>query len=99
MFSRTAPIARGFFFLLAALLICSVQCSAAPSWSGVLRGVAGNPIKKAEIHLHAADGSHEYSAITTATGQFTFAALFTGSYRLTATVGGKTWTATETLQV
>jgi hypothetical protein len=99
MFSRTAPIARGFFFLLAALLLCSVQCSAAPSWSGVLRGVAGNPIKKAEIHLHAADSSHEYSAITTATGQFTFAALSTGSYRLAATVAGKTWTATETLQV
>src|SRR5213082_1683450 len=99
MFSRTAPIARGFFSLLAALLISSFQCSAAPSWTGVLRDAAGNPIKKAEIHLQATDGNHEYSAATTATGQFTFTALSAGRYRLTATVGGKTWRASEAVQI
>jgi len=99
MFSRTAPIARGFFSLLAALLISSFQCSAAPSWTGVLRDAAGNPIEKAEIHLQATDGNHEYSAATTATGQFTFTALSAGRYRLTATVGGKTWRASEAVQI
>jgi len=99
MFSRTAPIARGFFFLLATLLISSVKCPAAPSWSGVLSDAAANPIEKAEIHLQATNSNHEYSATSTATGQFTFAALSAGSYKVTATVGGKTWTATETLQV
>jgi hypothetical protein len=98
MFSRPAPIARGFL-LLAALLISLVNCSAAPSWTGILRDAAGNPVDKAEIHLQATDNSHEYSATTTATGQFTFAALSAGSYKLTATVLGKTWTATETMQI
>src|SRR5579864_1307899 len=99
MFSRPAPLARGFLLLLAALLISSVQCSAASSWSGILRDAAGNPIDKAEIHLQATDSSNEYSATTTAKGQFTFAALSPGSYKLTATVLGKTWTATEAVQI
>ena len=99
MFSRLAPIARGFLLLLAGLLISSVNCPAAPSWSGVLRDAAANPIEKAEIHLQATNSNYEYSATSTATGQFTFAALSAGSYKVTATAGGKTWTATETLQV
>src|SRR5690349_1642178 len=98
MFSKPAPIAHGLF-LPFALLISSVHCSAASSWSGVLRDAAGNPIEKAEIHLQAADGSHEYSTTTTVTGQFTFAIISAGGYRLVATVQGKTWTATEAVQI
>src|SRR5689334_21793810 len=99
MLSKLAPIARGFVLLLGALLISSAKCSAAPSWTGVLQDAAGNPIGKAEIHLKATNGSHEYSATTMATGQFTFAALSAGSYKVTATVLGKTWTATEAVQI
>ena len=99
MFSRPAPIARGFLLLLAAFLIFSINCSAASSWSGVLRGAAGNPIAKAEIHLRATDSRHEYSATTSAAGQFTFTAISGGSYTLTATALGKTWTATEAVEI
>lgn len=99
MFSRPALIAPRFFPLFAAFLIYSLNCSAASSWSGVLRDAAGNPIDKAEIQLRATDGSHEYSAATTATGQFTFAALSAGSYRLTATALGKTWMAAEAVEI
>ena len=65
----------------------------------MLRDAAGNPLEKGEIHLQAIDGSHEYSAITSATGQFTFAAVSAENYRLTATVQDKTWTATEVLEI
>src|SRR5215467_1718989 len=99
MFSRPAPIARGFLLLLAAFLIFSINCSAASSWSGVLRGAAGNPIAKAEIHLRATDSRHEYSATTSAAAQFTFTAISGGSYTLTATALGKTWTATEAVEL
>src|SRR5215467_10604390 len=99
MFLRLALIARGFTLLLAAFLVSPVTCSAASSWTGVLRDAAGNPIDKAEIHLKATDGSHEYSATTTATGQFTLIGISEGSYKLTATVQGKTWNATEAVQV
>ena len=99
MFSKLAPIARGFFLLLAAFLIFSINCSAASSWSGVLRDAEGNPVDKAEIHLKARDGNHEYSATTAATGQFTFTTLSAGRYSLTATASGKTWTASEAVEV
>ena len=65
----------------------------------MLRDAAGNPIEKAEIHLQATDGRREYSATTMAMGQFTFATISAGSYRLTATALGKTWTAAEAVQI
>ena len=99
MFSRPAPTARGFVLLLSALPIFSVNCAAAPSWSGVLRDAAGNPIDKAEIHLQATDGSHEYSATTTPTGQFTFTGISAGRYTLTATARSTTWTAAEEVDI
>jgi carboxypeptidase family protein len=100
MFPRLAPIARGFLLVHAAFLISSVNgAAAASSWTGVLHDAAGNPIDKAEIQLKATDGSHEYSVTTSATGQFTFTAIPEGSYALTATALGKTWTATEAVQI
>ncbi|HKW34413.1 MAG TPA: TonB-dependent receptor [Candidatus Acidoferrum sp.] len=99
MFSRLALTVRGFMLLLAALLISSINCIAATSWSGVLRDAVGNPVDKAEIRLQATDSSHEYSATTTATGQFTFTTISAGSYRLNATALGKTWTAIEAVQI
>lgn len=99
MLSGIPATVRGFVFLVATLLIFSVRGSAASSWNGVLRDAGGNPVEKAEIDLRATDGSHEYSARTTATGQFAFAAISAGSYRLTATALGKTWTATEALDI
>ena len=53
----------------------------------------------AQIHLKATDSNHEYSATTTAMGQFSFAVIAAGSYTLTATALGKTWTATEAAQI
>lgn len=99
MFSRLAPIGRGFLHVVAALLIFSVNCLAASSWSGILRDAAGHPIEKAEIRLRATNGSHEYSATTMATGKFTFSLISEGSYRLTATAQGKSWTASEAVQI
>lgn len=99
MFLRPAAIARSFVLLLSALPIFLVNCLAAPSWSGVLRGAAGNPVDKAEIRLKATDGSHEYSATTTATGQFTFTAVSPGSYTVTATARSKTWRATAPVEI
>jgi len=53
----------------------------------------------ATVKLAAKDGSHEYSATTSSSGQFAFAAMPAGSYTLTVTVSGKTWTTTEPIVV
>src|SRR6266513_1293865 len=87
------PFARAFFLASGLVLFASLHCSAASSWSGVLRDSAGNPVDLATIKLFAADGNRAYSATTSTTGQFVFTAVREGDYALTVSVAGKIWTA------
>ena len=87
------PFARAFILVSGLVLFPSLHCSAAPSWSGVLRDSAGNPVDLATIKLFAADGNRAYSATTSTTGQFVFTAVREGDYALTVSVAGKIWTA------
>jgi hypothetical protein len=84
-----------FFFLLAPL----VSAAAESAWTGVLRDAAGNPVEGALIKLVGADGKREYSATTSATGQFAFSAVEAGSYALNVNSGMKTWSASEAVIV
>ena len=87
------PFARAFILVSGLVLFPSLHCSAAPSWSGVLRDSAGNPVDLATIKLLAADRHRAYSATTSTTGQFVFTAVAAGDYALTVSVAGKIWTA------
>src|SRR6266480_6175685 len=87
------PFSRAFFLVSGLVLLASLHCSAAPSWRGVLRDSAGNPVDLATIKLFAADGNRAYSATTSTTGQFVFTAVREGDYALTVSVAGKIWTA------
>jgi hypothetical protein len=84
---------------LAALLIAAPIANSlpAPSWNGVLRDAAGNPVRNAQVTLHAISSSADFSAATSANGQFSFADLPGGSYRLSVTVGDNTWRAGKPL--
>jgi len=95
MLSWFRLLTSALFFVAAFFLIPAVHSSPPPSWSGELRDAAGNPIDKATIKLIAADSTHEYSAATSTTGQFTFTAVAAGNYKLTVTAAGKIWTATD----
>src|SRR6267154_591088 len=87
------PFARAFILVSGLVLFPSLRCSAAPSWSGVLRDSAGNPVHLATIKLFAADRNRAYLATTSTTGQFVFTAVQAGNYALTVSVAGKIWTA------
>jgi len=87
------PFARAFILVSGLVLFPSLHCFAAPSWSGVLRDSAGNPVDLATIKLLAADRHRAYSATTSTTGQFVFTAVAAGDYALTVSVAGKIWTA------
>ncbi len=87
------PFSRAFLLVSGLVLLASLYCSAAPSWRGVLRDSAGNPVDLATIKLFAADGNRAYSATTSTTGQFVFTAVREGDYALTVSVAGKIWTA------
>jgi hypothetical protein len=95
MLTWLRPLARAFLLVLAFPLLPPLHSSPLPSWSGVLRDSAGNPVNSATIKLSGADAHREYSAITSMTGQFAFTALRAGNYTLTVSVAGKSWTASD----
>jgi Carboxypeptidase regulatory-like domain len=86
----------GFLSLLAFALFASIgQCATAASWKGVLRDAAGKTVADASITLRARDSAHEYSAKTSAQGEFAFAELAGGGYSLIVRLGNKEWTAAD----
>jgi hypothetical protein len=95
MRSWSRPLAHAFLLVLAFPLIFPLHSSPPPSWSGVLRDSAGNLMDRAIIKLFVADGIHEYSVTTSATGQFTFDLVEAGNYTLTVSVAGKIWAAAD----
>src|SRR6266481_2562556 len=95
MLSWSPPLARAFFLVIVFVLIPSLRSSPPPSWSGVLREAAGNPVDMAAIKLFAAESNREYSTTTSATGQFVFAGIAPGNYTLTVSAAGKIWTAAD----
>src|SRR5580692_1256245 len=92
---RAGPRRFGFFLFLF-FIIAGARVQAAPgSWRGVLRDGDGRPVANASVELHAASGGHDYSAKTSATGDFSFGEIAEGTYTLRVTVGAKSWTATS----
>jgi len=68
-----------------------------PSWNGVLRDGAGNPVLGARVTLYAIAKKADYSAATSASGQFSFLDLPGGNYQLSVVANGKTWRADKPL--
>src|SRR2546421_3657450 len=88
-------MSRAFFLFLVFLPIPSLYSAPLPSLSGVLRDAGGNPVGKATVKLIAADSKQEYSATTSASGQFSFTGIAAGSYTLTVNTGNRIWTAVD----
>src|SRR5260370_2305763 len=72
MLSRSRAMARAFFLFLVFLFIPSLYSTPAPSWSGILRDSAGNALGMATVKLVSADRKRDYSATTSAGGEFPF---------------------------
>ena len=86
-------------FLLLFLLATCTRSLAAPSWQGVVRNGAGAPVSGAVVTLRAIAGEREYSATTSAAGQFLLDKIEPQTYRLTVRSAGKTWTSVDPLQI
>ena len=87
------------FSLTTLLLIATPVTNAhpSPSWNGVLRDGAGNPVPGARVTLSAIAKKADYSAATSASGQFSFLDLPGGNYQLSVVANGKTWRADKPL--
>ena len=64
-----------------------------------MRDSAGHPVDSATIKLFTANGNREYSVVTSAMGQFAFAAVEAGNYTVTVRVADKIWTAAYPLVI
>src|SRR6267378_1726510 len=95
MLSWSRPLVCAFFLVIVFILVPSLHSSPPPSWSGILRDPAGNPVDMAAIKLFAAGSKREYSATTSITGQFAFTGIAPGNYALTVRAAGKIWTAAD----
>src|ERR1700674_173896 len=95
MLSWSRPLARAFFLVIVFVLIPSLHSSPPPSWSGILRDPAGNPVDMAAIKLFAAESNREYSTTTSIAGRFAFTGIAPGNYTLTVSAAGKIWTAAD----
>src|SRR5438309_568694 len=96
---RFREMSRAFFLFLVSLPIPSLYSAPLPSLSGVLRDTGGNPVGKAAVKLIAADSKQEYSATTSASGQFSFTGIAAGSYTLTVNTGNRIWTAVDPVTI
>src|SRR5260370_17844203 len=81
-------LARAFVFVLVFVQVPFLHCSPADSWRGILHDAAGNPVGMATVKLVSADSKREYSATTSASGQFAFAVVAAGHDKLTGSSGG-----------
>src|SRR6267378_3643005 len=95
MLSWSRPLVCAFFLVIVFILVPSLHSSPPPSWSGILRDPAGNPVDMAATKLFAAGGKRGNSATTSITGQFAFTGIAPGNYALTVRAAGKIWTAAD----
>jgi len=89
-------------FSLSALLLFAAALTNAhpgPSWNGLLRDSAGNPVRGARVTLHVISQKGEYNAATSASGQFSFVDVPPASYELSVVANGKTWRAAKPLTI
>src|SRR5216683_2199195 len=92
-------LARALVFVLVFVHVPFLHCSPADSWRGILHDAAGNPVGMATVKLVSADSKREYSATTSASGQFAFAVVAAGDYTLTVSAEGEIWTTENRVSI
>jgi hypothetical protein len=96
---RLAKAARALGPLAILATASLVAASADTSWSGQLRDQAGKPVMDALVSLHDSATGKDYSAKTSASGEFSFPAITPGSYALSVSANGKQYSASSLLVI
>src|SRR5260370_2401886 len=99
MLPRPRAFACAFVFVLVFVQVPFLHCSPADSWRGIVREAAGNPVGMATVKLVSADSKREYSAATSASGQFAFAGVAAGEYTVAVGAAGKIWTTENRVSI
>src|SRR5258708_39658888 len=89
MLPRPRALACALVFVLVFVQVPFLHCSPADSWKGALRDAGGKPVAMATVKLVSADSQGEYSATTSATGEFAFIAVTAGGHTRMGNVKGE----------
>ncbi|HET7840603.1 MAG TPA: TonB-dependent receptor, partial [Terriglobia bacterium] len=79
--------------------IAAAQGAAPASWRGVLRDNAVKPVAGAVVRLRQSSPQRDYTATTSATGEFSFADLTAGSYEISVSREGKITKAANSVSI
>jgi len=86
--------------LIATLLAVPMAAAfVAASWNGVLRDAAGKPIAEATVRLRSKSGDRDYTATTSANGNFAFAGIVATDYEISVEASGNTWHAASLVRL
>jgi len=69
------------------------------SWSGQLRDETGRAVADAIVHLHDNSAGKDYSAKTSAAGEFSFPAIAPGNYALTISAHGQQYAGSNPVEM
>jgi hypothetical protein len=86
-------------FAVFLMMVPAGNPSPAFSCAGVLRDKSGNPVANAIVRLQSKSDDRGYTAKSSASGEFSFEAIALGSYQLTVTLAGKTYTAANPVTI
>ncbi|HEX4426429.1 MAG TPA: carboxypeptidase-like regulatory domain-containing protein, partial [Terriglobales bacterium] len=99
MFTHPKQIIR-FLCLIVVMLAASLAGALTlASWRGVLRNGAGKPMGDATVKLHSKSGNHDYTARTSVTGNFVFAAIAASDYEVSVESAGSHWNAVDNIVI
>src|SRR5437773_5320681 len=73
------------------LAVSTAYALAAASWNGVLRDALGKPVSEASVRLRSKSGDRNYTAQTSAAGNFAFTGIAATNYDVSVEAGGTSW--------
>ena len=95
---RTFPHLAVLIGIVAFLaLVPSARSLPTTSWHGVLHDAAGGPVSNATVRLRATAGNLEFTATTSASGEFSFAEIAAGTYEVSVGAADRIWKAATPL--
>jgi hypothetical protein len=93
------PLVVVAYFVVLLLVMPRANSVPASSWHGVLRDATGSAVVNAKLKLRVAPRGPEYTATTSASGEFTFSEIASGTYEISISAAGQTWKAVDPIVI
>ncbi len=97
--TRLGSPVRSLCLIAIWLTVSTAYALASASWNGVLRDASGKPVGEASVRLRSKSGDRDYTAQTSAAGNFAFTGIAATNYDVSVEAGGNTWHAASPVSI